>query len=1840
MSGVIKKSIILYHQILSQPTFMKRIARLFLPAACFALLLAACNPNGKLKVKEVNFPDGEVQTQQALVLTFNKDLVTDSLMHKWDSTSYLEFQPAVRGVYEWLSANQLSFSPSESFLPNTDYKVILTKKLSSHSKSSMGIDDKPILFHTPYLKIENVETFWTIKDGNAALGIYVGVNIDFNYMVTPPSILQKLKLTAGANVVQPELVSADNNKQVRLIFKPKDGTTYPCQLQVSVDKGVVCLGSQKQTDKPLDYTSQIPPQDEFEVMNALPVFQNGESYISVQTSQPLADNNIEQYVSVTPAVKFKIVNQSNGFYITGDFSGKVDYSLTISSQLKSIFGKELKTNYQATIRFGNPPPYISFADKNSIYLSSQGNRNLAMQIVSVPKVKFSIYKVYENNILFYLKNGKNYQSFYSHGDDDSQGDNGGDEEESDNDYHYIDDYSANPDYGDVLVTREFNTSTLPKSGGTSLLNINLGDLNYDASRKGIYLVSVQDKKKPWVQDRKLLVVSDIGMIVKKGEKNITVFCNSLLNASKLAGVKVSFISNNNQDIYTAITDNDGVATFAYDKTKYPGNDVVAITAKYDKDFNFMSLNYDGVEVSKFDVGGKTTNNVPYDAFIYSNRDIYRPGDTININSIIRTFNWETVRDIPVKFKVKMPNGRQLQEIKGKLDAEGSCAINFSVPSAAMTGSYTLEMYSGNDVMLNSYSFMVEEFMPQRIKVDLQMNKKEFESGATANIDVQAMELFGPPAADKNYEATCDIHFGNFYSDKLTGYTFNIVRPSSTGFEQLTDNGKTDEKGHASVSFQLPTDKNIGLLTGNAIVSVFDETGRPVNRSESFKIFTQNTFYGIKDFDSWVGTGKPLDIGLVAADKKGNAVSAHAYVSVIKHYYETVLTHNYSTTRYESQERTKTVFFKNMDISGTNSFVSYSPTESGEYEIRIAADANSESYVTEYFYAYGSGNTQYNSFQVSKEGNIEIKSDKDNYKPGEEANILFTCPFDGKLVVTVEQNEVIEKYYVETDHKAASLKVQISKGDLPGVYVCATLIRELSDNSIPLTVARGFQPIKVDEPNNKLDVKITAADNSRSKVNQTVSVKTLPNAEVTIGAVDEGTLLITNFKTPDPYNYFYAMRALEVKTFDLYPLVLPELAFISSMAGDESMAGRLPPSKGKRVRPVAYWSGPLKANGSGECSFTFHIPDFSGSIRLEAVAYKGEKFGSNEKNMIVADPIVISTSLPRFMSPEDENQLNVILSNTTATKANAEATVTVGGPLKIVGSATQNIEVPAHSERTITYNLTALPGLDAGILNISVKALHETFTDHEELPVRPPTPLEKVSDGGVVKGGDNSTVTSSTDFIAGTTKGYIVVSKSPLTQFTKNLNNLLDYPYGCMEQTVSTAFPVLYYSSLMKALGQKEVNQRYNPNFIINEAIKKIYASQQYNGGLTYWPGGENVNWWCSIYGLHFLIEARKAGYEVDNSVVNSLQTFIKSQLNEHALQTYTYWDEHDVLRTKTVAPEDIFYSLYVLALAGNADVSVMNYFKGNPDLLTLDSKYMLAASYALTGDKNAFSSLLPAGFSGERATRTLDGNFGSYIRDESISLTALLQAQPDNPQIPIMAKHISEQLKSERWLSTQEESFALIALGRLAQNALKSNATASLWINGAKVGDLGVNDVSFTVKQDISNKKVEVRSSGSGYVYYYYETQGIPAGNKFKEEDSYMKVRKTFYSSDGREISDLHFKQNQLIVVKVSVESLDNSSINNVAITDVIPACFEIENPRLNPEREFSWIKDKADADYMDIRDDRVTYFTNVTAKKQDYYYLVRVVAKGKYVMGSVAADAMYDGSYHSYNGSGHVEVQ
>src|SRR6185436_14351021 len=269
--------------------------------------------------------------------------------------------------------------------------------------------------------------------------------------------------------------------------------------------------------------------------------------------------------------------------------------------------------------------------------------------------------------------------------------------------------------------------------------------------------------------------------------------------------------------------------------------------------------------------------------------------------------------------------------------------------------------------------------------------------------------------------------------------------------------------------------------------------------------------------------------------------------------------------------------------------------------------------------------------------------------------------DGRMLVTMETDKVISYQYVNVEKRAVSVDLKLTAEHLPNVYVTATLIKPHDVSEIPLTVAHGFQRIIVEEKNRKIPVEITAQKSVRSRTHQQVKVKAEPNSFVTLAAVDNGVLQITGFRTPDPYEHFYDARALEVSGYDLYPLLFPELkGRLSSTGGDGEleMTKRTNPMPAKRIKVVSYWSGIVKANGSGEANFEFDIPQFSGELRLMAVSYKDQNFGSSENAMTVADPIVISTALPRFLTPGDTITVPVTLSNTTSKSSNVSAAIKV------------------------------------------------------------------------------------------------------------------------------------------------------------------------------------------------------------------------------------------------------------------------------------------------------------------------------------------------------------------------------------------------------------------------------------------------------------------------------------------------------------------------------------------------------------------------------------------------------
>ncbi len=935
----------------------------------------------------------------------------------------------------------------------------------------------------------------------------------------------------------------------------------------------------------------------------------------------------------------------------------------------------------------------------------------------------------------------------------------------------------------------------------------------------------------------------------------------------------------------------------------------------------------------------------------------------------------------------------------------------------------------------------------------------------------------------------------------------------------------------------------------------------------------------------------------------------------------------------------------MNFQNGESLVNFTPQYSGSYEIRIYP-LNSDKYVKSEFYAYGWGNTNNTSFEVNTEGQIDISLDKEKYDVGDEVTALLKAPFSGKILLTLERDGVFEHHFIQSDKRSAEFKFKIKEEHLPNIYLSATLIRPLKGSAIPLTVAHGIVPIKVEKKSSVLPVEIEMVQKSRSKTKQKIRVKTKPESdiEVTIAAVDEGILQMKNFKTPDAHSFFYQKRALQVSSYDIYAFLFPELGSKKSSGGDEDSGPgggkRANPLANKRVKLLAKWSGILHTNSDGIAEYEIDIPGFSGEVRVMAMAYKNKSFGAASKPMTIADPLVISTSLPRFLAPNDELDLSINLANTTAKASQAKVSLKLSGPLSVEGSSFESLALSPNAEARANMKVKALPQLGEAKVKVVVEALGETFTEELDITVRPSAPLQFTNHSGMIKGKELIKLTELDDYLEQSSSVKILVSKSPAVEFSDKLIRLVGYPHGCLEQTTSKAFPQIYLSDFIKK-NPKYFNSSFNgnePEHYVREAILKISSMQLYNGGFGYWPGASDYTGFASVYATHFLYECKKAGYEVNGEVLQKALGFLKEYLRNNQVEEVYVYRNGQYYKEERINRGGI-YALYVMALAGTPDRSSMNHYKSVKDKLGMDSRIMLAACYAMIGDAKSYQSLLPTTLDYQEK-RQLDGSYGSSIRNLGISLNALLQADPKSDKVTELMRLLSLELKSQDYYSTQEMAFALLAVGKYNRIAAQNgSANALVKINGQIKGRYdGSKDL--VLEFDSPNFNELSIESGSGVVYYSVVSSGLSKSGQFQEKDNNLYARRYFFDRYGRAVDLSSIKQNELIVVKLEVYSPFGGSVNNVAITDMLPAGFEIENPRLNSLPQLSWIKDGYMPTYADFRDDRVNIYTNVNRYHQSFYYMVRAVSRGTFNLGPVSADAMYDGEFHSYHGSGKVTIR
>ena len=1806
----------------------KSISLLLLIAA--ALFFSACTTADTQKLTVTSpLPRGVVPNNSVITLTFSRGIVPTDSTNIWTGSPFIEFTPAIPGKFVWQDTTRLVFSPDAPFSGDARFRGKLnTALLQQLSGASSFEGEDEFTFSTESFRLKNAEFFYDRLGTTRAVGIKA--NLEFTYAVSPQDVMNHIKLTIDNQPQQPsKMATVENSNVIALEIGTVTQAQQQKEITIAFDDQLVSSETNTRIKMEKPFVFKLPGLEELKIYGHQFGF-DGTSRIRFTTSQEVDLASAKPFITIDPVRKFTLEGDRQSFTVRGTFEPGMSFHVVLKKGLESVLGGKTQNDYETDIIFGNVTPSFRFASEAGVYMLLGGQKKIEIKTVNLPKLNVRVSQIFQNNIVFFLDQGRHYDYYYYDEYDD--------EGSSRRKYRYnVGNFGRQLDYDTLSIQGAANQEVRTWFDLAPYLN---------TGYKGFYLVEIANPQEAWRSTAKLISISDLGLIVKRSSTDLVVFATSLATNQPIPDVLITLISTNNQVIASETSDRDGAVRFSNFGELTRDFVLKLVTAELGNDFNFINLNDYRVETSRFDVAGKRDAQNVYDAFIYGDRNLYRPGENIYISAIVRNLTKELPAQFPVRLKIFSPQGTVVQEQQLKLNEEGSFESSYLTQMTSQTGQYRFELHTGNNLFLSSYTVSVEDFVPDRLKVNLTASHDVARPGEKIIYDMQALNFFGPPAAGRAWEFEGSFDIIPYISKKFPAFRFSDDGATNYSANPEVITGRTDDEGMTRIEFVLP--KNLtstGLLRAKGRVAVFDESGRPVYQLAQTIVYPKEYYIGIhRKGEYYIRPNTPQKIQLIAVDATDAPIAEFkARVEMIRYEWHSVLRQHAGTNtlRYVSERRSVPVKSDMITLTDQTTEYTFVAPRSGDYVVRISK-AEDTGFNEFSFYAYDWGAADITSFPVNPEARVEMVLDKAVYAPGEKAKILFQAPFSGKMLVTVERNQVFSYRYLDVVNNAASMEMTVDESFLPNVYLGAVLFRKITDQNIPLMVGHGFAPLMVERKSNLLTVTIQAPEKIRPKTKQTVTVTAgnEKNVFVTLAAVDEGICQVKNYKTPDPYGHFYAKKALETDTYDFFKDLIPEPEKVatpgSSVGGGEAeeIAKRVNPLGVQRFKPVALWSGILKTNGSGRVDVTLDVPEFSGELRLMALAYKGDRFGSAQKGMKVADPVIITPALPRFLSPNDSIVMAVTAFNTTEKPVSLKFEIeTSGGIIAVSKSAT--LDLYPNQERYVNIPLKATKQIGKGVVKVRTSALGETLESTTELPVRPVSPFIAEGITGAVDGGASVSHDIEDVYLPYGRKAHLMLSPFPVANFAKELEHLIGYPHGCIEQTTSKAFPQIYLRDIAVLLAPSILNTG-SPTYFVNEAITKIGTMQLYDGTFSYWPGAGPTNNWSNVYATHFLLEAKRAGYAVPEAMLSSALGALGRIARSKATEDYYYYDTQRTL-VKRIADKSVIYALYVLAIANVPEKAVMDYYRSEKSLLTTDTRYLLAGAFALSGDRRTYTELLPPQFITEEAQRTTGWNFDSPLRANALILNVLLDTDLNNPNIPRYMDYLSKTYRSYRWYSTQDDAFTLLAFGKAARMAAATKVEGSVTV-GSKQYPYKGESSKFDI--DPFGKKVTIALKGDGRVYYSLVREGIRTDGAVRIEDKNLQIRREFFDRNGAPVNLASVRQNDLIIVKLTVNS-SVDKLENVAVTDLLPGGFELENPRLTETTNYAFIKNPSTPEYMDIRDDRINLYTSFRhgGRQQVFYYMVRAVTQGEFDYAPVVAEAMYNADYYSASGKSRVRI-
>lgn len=1798
------------------------------------------------------------------------------------------FSPSLKGKTYWVSNNTIEFVPEEGALkPGAFYEgtfrlgdfVDVDKKLEEFN-FSFRVQERNFSIHTDPITVTATQPDQVTVTGE----------IRFSDVVKKEEVEKMLTAGSEKNKSYPiEITQTDH--PTRYVFSISQITKEAEDYQLEI----TAKGNPAGIDRTQNESILIPAKNSFRFLSAVRIDQP-ENGIEIIFSDPVSNTQDLKGLIDVPEVSSSIFQiKENKVFIYFEAGKQNKLTLNIHEGIRNRQDKPLGTSHSISFSELNLKPQVEMATSAAILPDSK-SLIIPFRAVNLYAVDLSVIRIFENNVLMFMQNNslssanelrrsgrlvykktlwlaKDSSKDVHRWEDYSIDLAGLIHQEPGAIYRVIlsfrQEYSAYPCGGSENKEMQFvdnkSSDNLTKVSGETLSEDD--EAVWDTPETYYYYngsVPMDWSQYRWTErdnpchpsyymnsDRIAacnILASNLGMIVKRNSLNkLWIAVNNILDTKPVAKAQVTIYNFQLQPIGKGETNGEGLVEIT------PKGVPFIAVAEADKQKAYVRV-VDGEEqsVSRFDVGGKDIQK-GLKGFIYGERGVWRPGDTLHISFMLEDREKRIPDKHPVALEIYNPRGQFYTKMISTQGTNGF--YTFDVPTQAddPTGLWNAYVKVGGTAFHKS--LRIETIKPNRLKITLALPTILQASSKDVYAPLTSSWLTGATASRLKAKVEMSLSKVNTQFKNYGQYLFNNPATDFTTVRADVFNGVLDAEGRAGVNIQLPVATGApGMLNATLTTRVFEPGGDASIYSQTVPFSPFTSYVGInlnQPKGKYIETDKDHVFDIVTVNDQGQPVNRSNL--------------EYKIYRiswswwWENGEESFGTYINNSSITpvASGNLQTTGGKASFKFRINYPDWGRYLVYVKDRESGHATGGTVYidwpdwrgrsNKTDPSGIKMLAFSLDKDSYEIGETATAIIPAAAGGRALVSLENGStVLQQQWLEvSDQGDTKLTFKITPEMAPNVYLHISLLQPHAQtvNDLPVRMY-GIAPVFVTNRQTILQPQIKMPEVLRPETdfNVTVSEKSGKPMTYTLAIVDDGLLDLTNFKTPDPWNEFYAREALGIRTWDMYDDVLGasggRYSSLFSTGGDASL--KPADAKANRFKPVVKFIGPFYLAKGKQQTHTLKLPMYVGSVRAMVVAGQDGAYGNAEKTAFVRTPLMLLSTLPRVLSTQEEITVPV---NVFAME-NQVKNVTVsleasGAGVQITGNRQQSLTFDQPGDQLAYFTLKTGSKTGKATIHLTASGNGQQTKETIEIEVRNPNPVVTLRNSQWIEAGQEAELSYT---LAGSSSAnnqvQLEISRIPSVDISRRFDFLYNYQHHCTEQLTSKALPLLFVSQF-KAVDEQEA-EKIKTN--VQEAIRQIYARQLPNGGFVYWPGNAVADEWITSYTGMFLTLAQEKGYAVHPNVLNKWKRFQRA-----AAQNWRMPQEASNWQIWQSELQQAF-RLYTLALAGAPEYGAMNRMKEQPGL-SIQAKWRLAAAYALTGKMKPAGELVYNAETTVIPYSSMNLIYGSSDRDEAMILETLILMKRDRDALQ-QAKKVSQNLAQENWFSTQSTAFALMAMGRLAKQLSGTLDFTWSW-NGKQQPAVKSAKAVFEKEIATSPKSgtVSVKNQGKGALSVDLITRTQLLNDTLPAIADNIRLDVKYTDMAGSPISVEDIRQGTDFMSAVTLSNISGTSdYSNLALTHIIPSGWEIYNERMIVPEASSFNSNEANTPessagkytYKDIRDDRVlTYFDLRRGESKTFTVRLQATYAGNFILPAIQCEAMYDAAVQARTKAGRTTV-